>query len=290
MRHLWTVLVALLLIGLSAAAQEVNYQGELRDGGVPFDGTAAMKFVIVDDDTGLTIWSHDGSVDPGDPPVEPGGSVMVPVGDGLFSVMLGLESASMAQITGADALNLGRSSLRMWVNTGSGFERLSDQMLASSPSSLSVRQVDPDATDALARWDGFRLSRSPVFAVGDRVGVGTRTPEYALDVEGGVRSRSIGFVFPDGTVQATAQVAGPPGPIGPAGSSGPAGPPGPAVTTFCVESATGVPIGSTVFAACGSVCGSTGRVRAAESAPCRVTSDTGSCDRSSSGKCCVCVP
>lgn len=39
---------------------------------------------------------------------------------------------------------------------------------------------------------------------GGKVGIGTVTPGYTLDVVGQVRSSSGGFVFPDGTVQATA--------------------------------------------------------------------------------------
>ncbi|MFI4915177.1 MAG: hypothetical protein ACIAS6_01545 [Phycisphaerales bacterium JB060] len=177
------VLALTLCLAWQISAQEVSYQGELRQAGVPFDGTAAMKFVIVDDDTGLTIWSSDGSVMPGDPPVEPGGFVEVPVGDGLFSVMLGLEPG-MVPIAGADALNLGRSSLRMWVSTGGAFERLSDQMLASSPSSLSVRQVDPEATGRLARWDGARLASTAAILVdgSGNVGVGVEVPVANLDV------------------------------------------------------------------------------------------------------------
>ncbi len=251
-----------------------------------------MKFVIVDDDTGLAIWSHDDPAAAGQPPVEPGGSVMVPVNDGLFSVMLGL-GPDMVPITGPAALNLGRSSLRMWVSTGGAFERLSDQMLASSPSALSVRQVDPGATNTLARWDGMKLALASDFKVdadgnlgiraeptrnfpinigansagvasvrmlanaanfvmgrdepnqwafgtrvdvgGDNndlkllryrsgsyrgialqfqsatgnVGINTSEPSERLDVDGRIRSRTGGFVFPDGTVQTTAVFASP---------------------------------------------------------------------------------
>ncbi|OAB60335.1 hypothetical protein AY599_02545 [Leptolyngbya valderiana BDU 20041] len=393
-----SVVIACVLAWLAAPsmAQEISYQGELRDGGVPFDGTAAMKFVIVDDDTGLTIWSHDGSVVAGDPPIEPDAFVEVPVGDGLFSVMLGLEPG-MVPIAGADALNLGRSSLRMWVSTGGAFEQLSDQMLASSPSALSVQQVDPDATGFLARWDGSRLTSaatfssadgslgiriepSPFFALdiapdadgralirtlgtetghsiervpgtgwglqlrgdvgGDNddlkllrftggsfrgialqvsnssgfVGIGTSTPAEALDVNGRIRAGQ-GFMFPDGTVQTTAQLVGPAGPAGPAGPEGPRGergpkgdqgdrgpigpegeqgPPGPPVSTsaVCQDGDAGL---STPL--CSALC-ERGVVASALS-PCEVTSDTGSCSAISfdtgggtvrRGRCCVCAP
>lgn len=377
MRTLFAICVlTVTVMAVAVGAQEISYQGELRDGGVPFDGTAAMKFVIIDDDTGLAIWSSDGSVDPGDPPMEPDGSVDVLVGDGLFSVVLGLEPG-MVPIAGADALNLGRSSLRMWVSTGGTFERLSDQMLASSPSSLSVRQVDPDATGRLARWDGmklvasasiaededglvtvgsvgdplarlhvsrsFRVSRGtsnqaiamsndgfgnaisglseqgnqkalifqslsvddgrpPAGATGFRwfmgpqtaaqlvmtidqdgeVGIGTDNPLTMLDVAGIVRSRG-GFRFPDGTIQTTAQLAGPKGDKGDKGDQGDPGeqgPPGPAVTlaAFCGVAPGGL---------CRHVCDET---VVDGNHPCTAVGDGGSCSTTASGQvCCVCA-
>lgn len=373
---------ALLVLAVcwSAMGQEISYQGELKQAGVPFDGTAAMKFVIIDDDTGLTIWSSDGSVLAGDPPVEPAGSVMVPVGDGLFSVMLGL-GPDMVPIVGADALNLGRSSLRMWVSTGGAFERLSDQMLASSPSALSVRQVDPDAAGRLARWDGMKLAAtaslietddgrvgigvadpaaslevqtdarvsrferqyiqmtsssagntlasissasfrktmdflalsvsdggSPAGSLGfvwftgtddaptrqmtltenGSLGVGTAAPSDRLDVNGRVRSRSGGFVFPDGTVQTTAQLVGPagepgaPGEPGERGPRGEPGPPGPPVSTVSVCGPA---------SNCNVICGISTRVVASAAHPCTAVSDSGSCSSTGTGqRCCVCRP
>jgi hypothetical protein len=59
-----------------------------------------------------------------------------------------------------------------------------------------------------------------------KVGIGTSTPTAALTVVGKVESTSGGFKFPDGSVQNTAQVQGPPGPPGPQGPAGPQGPPG----------------------------------------------------------------
>ncbi len=43
------------------------------------------------------------------------------------------------------------------------------------------------------------------------VGIGTTSPNYRLDVAGQIRSSSGGFVFPDGSVQATAALGPPPG-------------------------------------------------------------------------------
>jgi len=46
------------------------------------------------------------------------------------------------------------------------------------------------------------------FTSGGNVGIGTSTPAYKLDVAGAIRSSSGGFVFPDGTVQTTANGGG----------------------------------------------------------------------------------
>ena len=59
------------------------------------------------------------------------------------------------------------------------------------------------------------------------VGVGTVAPGERLSVAGVVESSVGGFRFPDGTLQATAQIAGPQGPAGPTGPTGPIGPTGP---------------------------------------------------------------
>ena len=56
-----------------------------------------------------------------------------------------------------------------------------------------------------------------------RVGVGTTAPTQALDVDGVVRSRSGGIQFPDGTIQTTKTLQGPPGAQGPQGFQGVAG-------------------------------------------------------------------
>ncbi|MEM7307952.1 MAG: FG-GAP-like repeat-containing protein [Planctomycetota bacterium] len=71
-----------------------------------------------------------------------------------------------------------------------------------------------------------------VDAMSGFVGIGNVDPLEALDVEGAIRTRSVGVVFPDGTVQSTATLqgatgpAGPAGPVGPTGATGPQGPTG----------------------------------------------------------------
>lgn len=67
-----------------------------------------------------------------------------------------------------------------------------------------------------------------VDAANGRVGLGNVDPATTLDVNGVVRSRSAGLVFPDNTTQTTATLPGAAGAVGPAGAQGPTGPAGPA--------------------------------------------------------------
>lgn len=71
------------------------------------------------------------------------------------------------------------------------------------------------------------FGNSSVYEVGGKVGIGTTSPGQKLTVSGTIESTTGGFRFPDGTVQATAQLIGPPGAQGPAGPKGEQGATGP---------------------------------------------------------------
>jgi hypothetical protein len=168
--------LAFTLVGAGVAQAQpayVSYQGELASGGAPFNGPAGFKFVITDAAGTTTLWSHDGTSSGG---AEPTGSLTLDVTDGLFGVLLG--RAPMVPLT-ADALAAGdQARLRIWVDdTGSGFEQLPDQRLASAPFALR--------SDSAER------------AFGD------------FTAGGVVESLSGGFRFPDGTLQNTAAAEAP---------------------------------------------------------------------------------
>jgi len=70
----------------------------------------------------------------------------------------------------------------------------------------------------------FPLSQFFSIDPGGLVGVGTLAPARTLDVVGVIRSRVGGMEFPDGTLQTTATLQGPPGVQGAQGQQGPPGP------------------------------------------------------------------
>ena len=165
---------------------------------------------------------------------------------------------------------------------------------------------------------GGNQNRMTITSTGN-VGVGTTSPASRLHVAGEIRTSSGGLRFPDGTLQTTAQAAGPAGPPGPAGQAcwdlnnngvgnlatedrngdgvvnvndctGPPGPTGVPGTTFAICGANGP--------SCNSACNGSENVLADFSengsgtpgAGCSAVADNGSCESISelSDTCCVC--
>jgi len=199
-------------IGTAAAQPDfINYQGELRKDGIPYDGTAFAKFAIVADAGTTTLWSHDGTSAAGS---EPQTSVSQDVMDGVFSIRLG--EAPMLPILAASLSNTYDAVLRMWVDTGSGFEQLSDQPIGSTAFALvceTTNQISAMSTSSVPRWNGSALENGTVFDDGN-VGIGTISPAAKLDVAGTIAIN--GAVVVDNT----GRWVGQPG-IGPPGAAGP---------------------------------------------------------------------
>ena len=129
------VLAISLCLAAAAAAQPslVSYQGQLEAAGAPFTGNAQFKFVVLCGTT--SAWSNDGTSTNGS---EPSAAVTLPVDQGLFSVLLGDPALSMVALTAGRVADCSSPKLRLWVDTGGGFEQLSDQPLASSPFALKA--------------------------------------------------------------------------------------------------------------------------------------------------------
>jgi hypothetical protein len=178
------VLAISLCLAAAAAAQPslVSYQGQLEAAGAPFTGNAQFKFVVLCGTT--SAWSNDGTSTNGS---EPSAAVTLPVDQGLFSVLLGDPALSMVALTAGRVADCSSPKLRLWVDTGGGFEQLSDQPLASSPFALK-------ATYAQAAVGTFRVTD------------GTSTTLY---LDGDTGQAAVGSLrFGDGTVQTTAATGG----------------------------------------------------------------------------------
>jgi hypothetical protein len=122
--------------GVAQVPQQINYQGRVSVGGVPFQGTGQFKFALVRPDTGATTWSHDGTSVDG---AQPATAIVLPVAGGHYS--LGLGDTTIAGMTVAltpSALQAADVRLRIWFNDGvHGFEALTpDTRLASVPFAL----------------------------------------------------------------------------------------------------------------------------------------------------------
>ena len=195
-RCLVVLAAALLLAGSSVAAPTlVSYQGQLSSAGVPFDGNAAFKFAVVCN-PGLpgasTVWSNDGTSTGGS---EPAAAVTMPVSGGLFSALLGDAAAGMVPITADLIGDCIRPALRVWVDTGTGFEQLTDQTLASAPYALQ-------ASLAEGAEGTFVISNGTVKVL-DAQGATT----IFLDGDSGQASVA-SLRFADNTVQTTAATGG----------------------------------------------------------------------------------
>ena len=177
-------LVSLLLLAGAAVAQPaaVSYQGQLEVDGVPFTGDASFKFAVMCGSD--SPWSNDGTSTGGG---EPAAAVTLPVVQGVFSVLLGDPALAMVPLTADLIHGCTTPALRVWVDTGTGFEQIGDQPLASSPFALEA---------ALARG-----------AIGVFTVSGGALPTIALD--GGSGEVRVGSLrFADDSVQTTAAGGG----------------------------------------------------------------------------------
>jgi hypothetical protein len=134
-RQVNAAILFLLLLGVAfapgvwALPEHVSYQGQLYLNGQAYAGNADFKFAIVANLGSDTLWSNDATSSAGS---EPASSLTLPVDAGVFSVNLGDVTTGQAPLDAdvlADAFD---AALRVWVDTGSGFEQLSDQPLSSA--------------------------------------------------------------------------------------------------------------------------------------------------------------
>ncbi len=197
-------LVLLVLAPPALAAPPVGYQGELMVEGAAFHGTAQFKFVLLRAEQ--TVWSNDGTSTAGS---EPTGAVAITVQNGIFAALLG--GSGMAPLPDDLAPADGDLLLRVWVDTGDGFEILGDQLVGASVFSYGSGVAERAAGDfevpGMLDVNGALVASGGALVSGDLSTTGDVIA--AGEVAGnGVRLLSGALIFPDGTQLATAPSGG----------------------------------------------------------------------------------
>jgi hypothetical protein len=113
--------------------QMINYQGRVLVGSTNFNGNGQFKFALVNPTGNQAYWTNDGTHLNG---TEPTSAVMLPVSNGLYSVLLGNTAlANMTALPIIDNLSGGVQDvrLRVWFNDGTHGSQLllPDQPIAA---------------------------------------------------------------------------------------------------------------------------------------------------------------
>jgi|APLak6261674355_1056100.scaffolds.fasta_scaffold00204_10 hypothetical protein len=191
---------------------------------------------------------------------------------------------SLHILRNSNDINLSQASLRIENSVGS------QSMQYFSFSGVEKASIRADVNGNLvfnASSSKYFLSRD--FGDRDSITIVPGNNGRTLSIDGNLKAGEIeslfGFKFPDGSIQTTATLQGPPGRDGKDGRQGPPGSQGP-------QGPKGDPgVKTTTTAICGPnrcfiVCGS--GIVAEQVGPCRATSDNGPCDATQGAFCCVC--
>lgn len=130
--------MALISQILAAVPPMISYQGRVKVNGADFTGTGQFKFALVAEPGGTSLWSNDGSSVNGS---EPAAAVVLPVKEGLFTLLLGDPTLAHMEPLGADLFPTHSAvTLRVWFDDGvNGSVQLSpDTRLVSVPYALAA--------------------------------------------------------------------------------------------------------------------------------------------------------
>jgi hypothetical protein len=196
----------------TAVMHVLSYQGQVKVGGSPYNGSGYFKFAVVDEQATSSYWSNDGTSAGGGEPTD---AVSLTVSGGLFNVLLGDTSVpGMTSPLYRWVFSDYERYLRVWFSDDDAtFQQLSpDRRIAAVPYALQAEQAaiartldlqyassfwqlsgnfgtDPN-TDFLGTRDavGLTLGVSGVAAVRidtqGQVGIGTDAPSQRLTLRG----------------------------------------------------------------------------------------------------------
>ncbi len=149
MRTAFSVFLGVVFCISASAAIPVliNQQGVLQVDGEPVTGDIPFRFALINSDTGLNLWTNDGSrLGQSAPPDSP---VVLSVNAGLYNVQLGdVQMPNMVQLP-TSVFEEDAIALRIWVgDTGGNIQRLEpDQAISSVPYALYTLKAE-EATHA----------------------------------------------------------------------------------------------------------------------------------------------
>lgn len=163
-----SIVAAVLGTTLASAAVplRINHQGVVSVNGQRFTGSGSFRFAIVDPDTGLNLWTNDGS-NVGSAGMSTD-AVDVDVENGVYTVALGNSAlTNMVPIPHA-VFDDSNAALRIWFDDGTnGNQQLTpDHGLMSAPYSYRLPNMHVDSS-------GY-------------VGIGTDAPTEHLEVAGNI--------------------------------------------------------------------------------------------------------
>lgn len=173
----------------------VNYQGQIWEGEVPFDGTGYFKFAVVDPLGTIFYWSNDGTTDPEEG--APHEFITLPVSNGYFSVNLGDNNLGFIDLN-ADAFAEPETYLRVWFSPDGSdpFTQMPDQVIAAVPYALQAQNAELAETALMAN-EAVHSSFSTSADLLD----GHDSAEFQLRVAGVCPpGQAIGGIGEDGTV------------------------------------------------------------------------------------------
>jgi len=226
--------------------------------------------------------------------VESGGNVGINTNSPLGKLDVNLTSDADLGLLVTDGTNASNIVIQPLSGTSSGFQALNFngyvngaiQRFNASKNFWRVLVDQTGTTDQfrVSTYDGTTQKNIFTANTSGDFGIGTQNPSARLHVVGNIKigGGSFGIIFPDGSVQNTAEIAGPAGPkgaTGPQGPQGPQGPAGPVVRTSSAVCSSQPPSCSNGFKVSPVQGGQGG---------CFVTSDTGSCSNFGNSWCTVC--
>ncbi len=154
----WACLMAgLALPAFAQVPGYLNYQGRIVKNGVNFTGVGQFKFKLINAEGTISFWSNDGITGGGGEPVT---AVPITVTKGLFYAKLGLTNqVNMAPLSTSVFTN-SDIRLRIWVDTGSGFELITPDQIAAS---VGYAMMSADVMDGVVTPDKLASGTRALF-------------------------------------------------------------------------------------------------------------------------------